>query len=67
MRHSRAAQFEAKMNQNAAIISAGYDHTIALRTDGNLWAWGRNEYGQLGDGTAWRESPTQIGTGYKVP
>jgi len=26
-------------------------HTMAIKTDGSLWAWGSNEYGQLGDGT----------------
>jgi len=26
-------------------------HTLAIRTDGSLWAWGINNYGQLGDGT----------------
>ena len=26
-------------------------YTFAIRTDGSLWAWGSNEYGQLGDGT----------------
>jgi alpha-tubulin suppressor-like RCC1 family protein len=28
----------------------GQYHTVALKTDGSLWAWGYNEYGQLGDG-----------------
>jgi alpha-tubulin suppressor-like RCC1 family protein len=32
-------------------IQAGGGHTIALNYDGTLWAWGRNENGQLGDGT----------------
>jgi len=32
-------------------ISAGRDHTVAVDSDGNVWAWGRNYYGQLGDGT----------------
>ena len=32
-------------------ISAGEDHVIALDGDGNLWAWGKNSVGQLGDGT----------------
>jgi alpha-tubulin suppressor-like RCC1 family protein len=32
-------------------ISAGRDHTLALRTDGSLWAWGDNGWGQLGIGT----------------
>lgn len=32
-------------------VSAGVSHTVALGDDGKLYAWGRNEYGQLGDGT----------------
>src|SRR5438034_8326870 len=26
-------------------------HTLALRNDGTVWATGRNQYGELGDGT----------------
>lgn len=32
-------------------ISAGMAHTIALKEDGTVWAWGDNTYGQLGNGT----------------
>ncbi len=27
------------------------DHALALRSDGTVWAWGLNTYGQLGNGT----------------
>jgi len=30
-------------------ISAGYDYSLALGTDGQAWAWGANGFGQLGD------------------
>jgi len=43
-------------------IAAGKCHTVALKTDGTLWAWGENMYGQLGDGTTTdRHFPVQIG------
>jgi alpha-tubulin suppressor-like RCC1 family protein len=32
-------------------VSAGADYAMAIKADGSLWAWGLNEYGQLGDGT----------------
>lgn len=42
-------------------VAAGTFHTLAIADDGSLWAWGRNESGQLGDGTAQRDVPTRIG------
>ena len=43
-------------------IAAGYEYTIALKSDGTLWAWGYNGYGQLGDGTNTdKNSPVRIG------
>ncbi|WP_416378875.1 hypothetical protein, partial [Bifidobacterium sp. B3998] len=29
----------------------GSDHSAAIGSDDNLYTWGRNYYGQLGDGT----------------
>ena len=34
-----------------AAYCRGRGHTVALKSDGTVWAWGRNYYGQLGDGT----------------
>jgi len=41
-------------------VSAGYSHTCGLKTDGTLWCWGDNNFGQLGDNTTInRLSPVQ--------
>src|SRR5215217_2216276 len=32
-------------------IAAGSSHSLALKDDGTVWAWGNNESSQLGDGT----------------
>ena len=38
-------------------------HSMAIKTNGTLWVWGNNEYGQLGDGTNIdRNTPFQIGS-----
>lgn len=45
-------------------FSVGYAHTLALKKDGTLWAWGYNDSGRLGDNTTTnRSSPVQIGSG----
>ncbi len=45
-------------------ISAGRDFTLGIKSDGTLWAWGRNTSGQIGDGTTTsKPAPVQIGTG----
>ena len=42
-------------------VSAGSNHRLALKSDGTVWAWGGNTYGQLGDGTTSdRTTPTQV-------
>ncbi|MCL2143112.1 MAG: fibronectin type III domain-containing protein, partial [Methanomassiliicoccaceae archaeon] len=42
-------------------IGAGRNHSLAVKSDGTVWAWGYNNYGQLGDGTtANRNEPVQV-------
>lgn len=44
------------------MISAGGFHSLAVKTDGTLWAWGANPHGELGNGTYWNGyKPKQIG------
>ena len=45
-------------------VVCGENHILGLKSDGTLWAWGDNQYGQLGDGTTIsRSSPVQVGLG----
>lgn len=37
--------------ENFSTISIGGEHTLAVKSDGSLWAFGWNGYGQIGDGT----------------
>lgn len=44
-----------------AEVSSGRDYSIAIDCNGDLWSWGKNEYGQLGDGTTEnRHSPVRV-------
>ena len=56
-------------------VSTGYNTSAAIKTDGTLWTWGKNAYGQLGDNTlVARSTPVttfaggnnwkQVSTGY---
>ena len=41
-------------------MAAGWSHTVGIKTDGSLWAWGLNNYGQLGLGTADLDTPSEM-------
>jgi len=58
------------ISNNWSKTSSIYNASYAIKTDGTLWSWGRNRWGELGLGNAWqdstvttyRSSPTQIGS-----
>ncbi len=41
----------AMLEDQVVSVSAGAWFTCAVKRDGSLWCWGRNDRGQLGDGT----------------
>jgi len=44
-----------------SVFAGGYHHTVAIKTDGTLWAWGYNFYGQLGNGTNGNVANNELG------
>ena len=43
-------------------LASGWLHGVAIQSNGTLWAWGNNDYGQLGtSNTTSQSSPVQIG------
>jgi hypothetical protein len=54
--------FPTRENTNGndwASIAAGDNHTIAIKSNGTLWAWGMGNYGQLGNDSL-LHSPTPV-------
>lgn len=44
-------------------VTAGYWHSLALKSDGTVWAWGNNTSGQLGNNSTTNSStPVQVGS-----
>ncbi len=58
---ARNTPIEVKSLTGITAISGGNDYSLFLKNDGTLWACGKNDYGQLGDGTTTLKSiPIQI-------
>jgi alpha-tubulin suppressor-like RCC1 family protein len=48
---------------NWSKITSGLNYTLAIKTDGTLWSWGNNSFGQLGvSDVTHRSSIVQIGS-----
>ena len=59
---NRNIPIQVGTDTNWQSVSSGGSHTLALKTDGTLWSWGNNFYGQLGLGdTTNRYAPIQVG------
>ena len=57
-------QFMQSFGRNIKAIAAGFLHSMVLEEDGTVWATGRNDYGQLGDGSKISKSSiVQVSTG----
>ncbi len=43
-------------------VEVGENHILALKKDGTVWAWGKNDYGQIGCGSTetYITKPTQV-------
>jgi alpha-tubulin suppressor-like RCC1 family protein len=52
---------EITLSTNWCTVSAGFEHTGAIKTDGTLWTWGESAGGRLGNNTTAtdRSSPVQ--------
>jgi alpha-tubulin suppressor-like RCC1 family protein len=49
---------------NWKVVSGGFNFTMGIKTDGTLWGWGSDSYGQLGDNTRVnKSSPVQTAAG----
>lgn len=45
-----------------SLVSAGENHVCGIKTNGTLWCWRLNSYGEVGDGsTTQHTSPVQFG------
>ena len=52
---------------NCIEVYSGKAHTIALTANGSVYAWGNNDFGQLGDGTfASRDMPQMVPNLYNI-
>jgi len=45
---------------NIIKVSAGLNYSLALDSGGKIWAWGENEYGQLGNNDTINNSPLDV-------
>jgi len=59
---SRLSAFLAAATGGYGVAFSFFSHTLTLKEDGTVWAWGDNANGELGDGTStdYRSTPVQV-------
>lgn len=51
---------EVSLSTDWVKVSAGRVHSVAIKSDGSVWSWGRNSNGEIGDGSQTnRSSPVR--------
>tara|TARA_Y100001963_G_C6757192_1_gene437521 strand:+ start:599 stop:1825 length:1227 start_codon:yes stop_codon:yes gene_type:complete len=59
----RSSPTQIGTNNTWKMVAGKASSIVAIKTDGTLWTWGRNGYGQLGVGDeVWYSSPVQVGS-----
>lgn len=58
------SQFQFTSGETVAQISLGFGHSALLTSDGRFFIWGRNTFGQLGNGT---DSDVNVPTIVQIP
>lgn len=58
---NRSTPVQVSSLSGAIAVAGGMNHSVAVKSDGTVWGWGYNQYGELGDGTTTNRSiPVQV-------
>ena len=58
---SRSLYRDINAGNQVVQVSSGVYHSLAVLSDGSVWAWGSNSFGQLGPGLALNQTmPAQV-------
>ena len=60
-----ASPTDASKGLKATQVSGGYYHSLAVGSDGNAYAWGDNNYGQLGN-NSYRDSTVPVPVSFNL-